>query len=38
MRWRFNGDGQAFAVWTDTVRITAIYGARDPDDPWATWT
>jgi hypothetical protein len=37
MRWRLNGDQKAFGTWTDTVRITVTYGARDPDDPWATW-
>lgn len=37
MRWRLNGDQAAFRVWADMVRITVIYGARDPDDPWAQW-
>jgi len=37
MRWRLNGDQAAFKVWADMVRITVIYGARDPDDPWALW-
>jgi hypothetical protein len=37
MRWRLNGDQAAFHVWADMVRITVIYGARDPDDPWAVW-
>ena len=38
MRWRLNGDHAAFRVWADMVRLTVIYGARDPDDPWAQWT
>lgn len=38
MRWRLNGDQAAFRVWADMVRIAVIYGARDPDDPWAQWT
>jgi hypothetical protein len=37
MRWRLNGDQKAFGTWADTVRMTVTYGARDPDDPWATW-
>jgi hypothetical protein len=37
MRWRLNGDQTAFMVWADMVRLTVIYGARDPDDPWAVW-
>lgn len=37
MRWRLNADQASFQVWADTVRITVIYGARDPDDPWAKW-
>jgi hypothetical protein len=37
MRWRLNGDQTAFRVWADMVRLTVIYGARDPDDPWAVW-
>jgi len=38
MRWRMNGDQTAFRVWADMVRISVIYGARDPDDPWRIWT
>jgi hypothetical protein len=38
MRWRLNGDQASFQVWADMVRITVIYGARDPDDPWGKWT
>lgn len=38
MRWRLNGDQSAFRVWADMVRLTVIYGARDPDDPWAVWS
>lgn len=34
MRLRLNGDQHAFRVWADIVRITVIYGARDPDNPW----
>lgn len=37
MRWRLNGDQAAFHVWADMVRITVVYGARDPDDPWVLW-
>ncbi len=37
MRWRLNSDQKAFGTWADTVRMTVTYGARDPDDPWATW-
>ena len=37
MRWRLNGDQPSFRVWADMVRITVFYGARDPDDPWATF-
>ncbi len=37
MRWHLNGDQAAFRVWADMVRLTIIYGARDPDDPWAQW-
>lgn len=37
MRWRLNGDNQAFRSWVDTVRITVIYGAYDPDNPWTNW-
>jgi hypothetical protein len=36
MRWRLNSDQKAFGTWADTVRMTVTYGARDPDDPWAT--
>jgi hypothetical protein len=38
MRWRLNGDQAAFQSWVDTVRITIIYGAYDPENPWKTWT
>jgi hypothetical protein len=38
MRWRLNGDQRAFATWADMVRITVIYGAYDPDNPWKRWT
>ncbi len=37
MRWRLNGDRNSFDVWADMVRLSVIYGARDPDDPWAAW-
>lgn len=37
MRWRLNGDQAAFRTWADTVRITVIYGAYDPNNPWITW-
>jgi len=37
MRWRLNGDQAAFQTWADTVRITVIYGAYDPNNPWTTW-
>jgi hypothetical protein len=37
MRWRLNGDQAAFRTWADTVRITVIYGAFDPDSPWDLW-
>ena len=37
MRWRLNGDQHSFRVWADMVRLTVIYGARDPDDPWSAW-
>ncbi len=37
LRWRLNGDQASFRVWTDMVRITVFYGARDPDNPWAVW-
>ncbi len=36
-RLRLNGDGYAFRVFVDEIRLTVIYGARDPDDPWAAW-
>jgi hypothetical protein len=36
-RLRLNGDSYAFQVFVDEVRMTVIYGARDPDDPWAAW-
>jgi hypothetical protein len=38
MRWHLNGDQAAFEVWADMVRMSVIYGARDPDDPWVLWT
>ncbi|NDJ78422.1 MAG: hypothetical protein GYB65_19405 [Chloroflexi bacterium] len=38
MRWRLNGDQAAFQSWVDTVRITVIYGAFDPENPWKLWT
>ncbi len=37
MRWRLNGDQAAFRTWADTVRITVIYGAYDPNNPWTMW-
>lgn len=37
LRWRLNGDQAAFRTWADTVRITVIYGAYDPNNPWTTW-
>lgn len=37
MRWRLNGDQAAFHVWADMVRISVIYGAYDPENPWLTW-
>jgi len=37
MRWRLNGDQEAFRTWADIVRITVIYGAYDPNNPWSTW-
>jgi hypothetical protein len=37
MRWRLNGDQAAFRVWTDMVRLTVIYGAYSPDNPWQRW-
>lgn len=36
-RLRLNGDNYAFGLFVDEVRLTMIYGARDPDDPWETW-
>ncbi len=36
-RLRLNGDRYAFRIFVDEVRLTVIYGARDPDDPWAIW-
>lgn len=36
-RLRLNGDNYAFQLFVDEVRLTVIYGARDPDDPWETW-
>lgn len=36
-RMRLNGDNHAFRIFVDEVRLTMIYGARDPDDPWAVW-
>jgi hypothetical protein len=36
-RLRLNGDSYAFRVFVDEVRLTMIYGARDPDDPWKAW-
>jgi len=36
-RLRLNGDSYAFRVFIDEVRLTVIYGARDPDDPWVAW-
>jgi hypothetical protein len=36
-RLRLNGDSYAFRVFIDEVRMTVIYGARDPDDPWVAW-
>ncbi len=38
MRWRLNGDQAAFRVWSDMVRITVVYGARERDDPWSMWS
>jgi H+/Cl- antiporter ClcA len=37
LRWRLNGDQAAFRVWLDMVRLTIIYGAHNPDNPWNTW-
>lgn len=36
-RLRLNGDHYAFQTFIDEVRLTVIYGARDPDDPWEMW-
>lgn len=36
-RLRLNGDRYAFRTFVDEVRLTVIYGARDPDDPWEQW-
>lgn len=36
-RLRLNGDNYAFQIFVDEIRLTVIYGARDPDDPWETW-
>jgi hypothetical protein len=36
-RLRLNGDSYAFQIFIDEMRLTVIYGARDPDDPWAAW-
>ncbi len=36
-RLRLNGDSYAFAIFVDEVRLTVVYGARDPNDPWETW-
>jgi hypothetical protein len=36
-RLRLNGDNHAFQIFVDEVRLTVIYGARDPDDPWEQW-
>lgn len=38
MRWRLNGDQGSFWEWVELVRLTSIYGARDPDDPWKVWS
>ena len=37
LRWRLNGDQVAFGVWVDMVRLTVIYGAHDPNNPWELW-
>ena len=37
LRWRLNGDQAAFSVWVDMVRLTVIYGAHDPNNPWELW-
>jgi hypothetical protein len=37
LRWRFNGDFASFRSWVDLVRLTMVYGARSPDDPWKVW-
>ncbi len=36
-RLRLHGDNYAFQIFVDEIRLTVIYGARDPDDPWETW-
>lgn len=38
LRWRLSGDQASFRVWAELVRLTVIYGAYDPDDPWDHWT
>lgn len=38
LRWRLNGDQASFYVWAELVRLTVIYGAYDPDNPWSRWT
>ncbi|MBI5959646.1 MAG: hypothetical protein HY866_12970 [Chloroflexi bacterium] len=38
LRWRMSGDQASFRVWAELVRLTVIYGAYDPDDPWDHWT
>jgi hypothetical protein len=38
LRWRLSGDQASFRVWAELVRLTVIYGAYDPDDPWDNWT
>jgi len=37
MRWRLNADQASFRVWVELVRLTVVYGAREPNDPWAIW-
>ncbi|MBN2471304.1 MAG: hypothetical protein JXN59_11310 [Anaerolineae bacterium] len=36
-RLRLNGDNYAFHIFVDEIRLTVVYGARDPDDPWGMW-
>lgn len=36
-RLRLNGDSYAFRIFIDELRLTLIYGARAPDDPWRFW-